>query len=378
MAGIYIHIPYCRQKCHYCNFFSVASGKQLPETMDAICEEALLQKNYLKGLPIDTLYFGGGTPSLINSSHLNKILETLTSSYSIAPGAEITLEANPDDITQKKLDEWKAMGINRLSIGVQSFRDEDLKYLNRVHNSNKALECIQQAQTTGFHNLTIDLIYGIPTLTTEAWMGNLEITRGLEIPHISAYALTVEPRTALEVMIRKGKYAPVDEAQSVSHFKLLVQFMQDNGFLHYEISNFCLPGSFARHNTAYWQGEPYLGLGPSAHSFSGNSRQWNVSGISEYIHSISERTFPIDSEQLTKVQLYNEYVMTGLRTMWGCNAHEIRQRFGEVFYTQFTGRIRKFIDSGLVTESDQDYKLTLSGKLFADGLASDLFITDGH
>jgi oxygen-independent coproporphyrinogen-3 oxidase len=375
MAGIYIHIPYCRQKCHYCNFFSVATSKHLPEVMDSICSEAILQQQYLKGKSVNSVYFGGGTPSLINPLLLAKIMDTLTSVYSINSGAEITLEANPDDISLKVLNEWKQMGINRLSMGIQSFRDEDLTYLNRVHNGSRAVESIEMALQAGFHNLTIDLIYGIPTLTDEAWQLNLDTALKLGIPHISAYSLTVEPRTALDVMIRKGKYAPVDEAQSIRHFEMLMSFMEKHGFLHYEISNFCLPDNFAKHNTAYWQGEPYLGFGPSAHSFNGNSRQWNVSGIVEYIKSISEKSFPFDSEQLSNEQQYNEYVMTGLRTMWGCNSDVINRQFGETCHSEFINRIRKFMESGMVAETDSVYTLTLSGKLMADGIASDLFIT---
>lgn len=373
MAGIYIHIPYCRQKCHYCNFFSVASSKLLPEVLDSICQEAIKQNHYLKGVPIDSVYFGGGTPSLINSSLLKRVMETLHAEFTINSGAEITLEANPDDISPIVLNDWKQMGINRLSIGIQSFRDEDLHYLNRVHNGIRAKECIDMALQAGFRNLTIDLIYGIPTLTDHAWETNIETALKAGIQHISAYSLTVEPRTALDVMIRKGKYAPVDEAQSIRHFEILMKMMEGNGFLHYEISNFCLPGYFAKHNTAYWQREPYLGLGPSAHSFNGNSRQWNVSGIAEYIKSISENSFPFESEQLSNEQLYNEYVMTGLRTMWGCNSEVINRQFGETCHSEFINRIQKFIESDLVIESNHIYKLTLSGKLMADGIAADLF-----
>lgn len=375
MAGIYIHIPYCRQKCHYCNFFSVASSKFLPEVMESICLEAIKQKHYLKGVLIDSVYFGGGTPSLINSSLLERVMETLHSEYTINSGAEITLEANPDDISPSGLNEWKQMGINRLSIGIQSFRDEDLHYLNRVHNGSKAKECIDMALDSGFRNLTIDLIYGIPTLTDHAWKTNIETALEAGIKHISAYSLTVEPRTALDVIIRKGKYAPVDEVQSIRHFEMLMKIMEENGFLHYEISNFCLPGNFAKHNTAYWQRGPYLGLGPSAHSFDGNSRQWNVSGIAEYIKSISENSFPFESERLSNEQLYNEYVMTGLRTMWGCNSEVINKQFGETCHSEFIDRIQKFIESDLVFESNHIFKLTLSGKLMADGIASDLFVT---
>ena len=343
--------------------------------MDSICSEAIIQKHYLKGSSVDSIYFGGGTPSLINPLLLAKIMETLKSVYSINSGAEITLEANPDDISPTVLEDWKQMGINRLSIGIQSFRDEDLKYLNRVHDGSKAAESIEMASQAGFQNLTIDLIYGIPSLTDEAWQLNLDTALKLGIPHISAYSLTVEPRTALDVMIRKGKYAPVDETQSIRHFEMLMSFMEKHGYLHYEISNFCLPDMFAKHNTAYWQREPYLGLGPSAHSFNGNSRQWNVSGNAEYVKSISEKNFPFDSEQLSNEQQYNEYVMTGLRTMWGCNSDEISRQFGETCHSEFINRIRKFMESGMVIETDGVYKLTLSGKLMADGIASDLFIT---
>lgn len=374
MAGIYIHIPYCRQKCHYCNFFSVASSKLLPDVLDSICQEAIKQKHYLKGVPIDSVYFGGGTPSLINSSLLKRVMETLHAEFTINSGAEITLEANPDDISPIVLNDWKQMGINRLSIGIQSFRDKDLHYLNRVHNGSRAKECIDMALESGFRNLTIDLIYGIPTLTDHAWKTNIETALKAGIQHISAYSLTVEPRTALDVMIRKGKYAPVDEVQSIRHFEMLMKMMEGIGFLHYEISNFCLPGYFAKHNTAYWQREPYLGLGPSAHSFNGNSRQWNVSGIAEYIKSISENSFPFESEQLSNEQLYNEYVMTGLRTMWGCNSEVINRQFGETCHSEFINRIQKFIESDLVIESNHIYMLTLSGKLMADGIAADLFV----
>ena len=374
MAGIYIHIPYCKQKCHYCNFFSVASKRFMPEVVEAICREAELQKHYLEDQTINTIYFGGGTPSLIGNDLLAKIFVTLKANYTISADTEITLEANPDDISAQTLEQWKNLGINRLSIGIQSFRDDDLHYLNRVHNAQKAIECIELAKSVGFHDLTLDLIYGIPVLSDEAWFANIETALKLEIPHISTYALTVEPYTALDVLIRKGKYAPVDEAQAARQFELLMEHMAEHGYLHYEISNFCKPGHFARHNTAYWQGEPYLGLGPSAHSFNGASRQWNVSGIKEYLDAIETQNFPFESETLSMDHRYNEYVMTGLRTMWGCSTVEIRQKFGESYQNLFTAGIQKYIQNGMVAQHDDTYQLTNDGQLMADGITSDLFV----
>ena len=346
----------------------------MPEVMGAICREAELQKHYLEDRALNTIYFGGGTPSLIGNHLLAKIFDALKANYTISPDAEITLEANPDDISIETLEQWKKLGINRLSIGIQSFRDEDLHYLNRVHNAHKAKECIELAKSVGFHDLTVDLIYGIPVLSDEVWLENIETALKFEIPHISTYALTVEPHTALDVLIRKGKYAPVDEVQAARQFELLMQRMAERRYLHYEISNFCKPGHFARHNTAYWQGEPYLGLGPSAHSFNGASRQWNVSGIKEYLDAVEEQNFPFESEILSLDQKYNEYVMTGLRTMWGCNAIEIGQKFGGSYRNLFVTGIQKHILNGLVTQNDKTYQLTNNGMLMADGIASDLFV----
>ncbi len=345
----------------------------MPEVIESICHEAELQKHYLQDKTIETIYFGGGTPSLIGKDLLSKIMDALRAHYTIAQDAEITLEANPDDISSQALEQWKKLGINRLSIGIQSFRDDDLRYLNRVHNASKAFECIELAKAAGFHDLTIDLIYGIPVLTDEAWLNNIDTALKFGIPHLSAYALTVEPKTALDLLIRKGKYAPVDEVQAARQFELLMQRLTERGYLHYEISNFCKPEHFARHNTAYWKGEPYLGLGPSAHSFNGNSRQWNVSGIAEYLKSIEAKNFPLELESLTLDQQYNEYVMTGLRTMWGCNAHEIKQKFGISYLNNFVSGIQKFILNGLVINNNNIYLLTNSGKLMADGIAADLF-----
>lgn len=376
MAGIYIHIPYCRQKCHYCNFFSVASRSSMPAMVEAICHETELQQAYLAGQSVETIYFGGGTPSMLTPDMIAKLMDTIHAHFSVASDAEITLEANPDDISPESLNIWMGKGFNRLSIGIQSFRDEDLRYLNRVHSAEKALQCLYQARKAGFSNLTLDLIFGIPTLDDKAWLSNIKIAADLKIPHISAYALTVEPKTALDVMIRKGKAAPVDETQSARQFELMMSAMQEHGYLHYEISNYCLPGKFARHNTAYWQGKSYLGLGPSAHSYNGKTRQWNVSGIKEYLDSIGNGRIPAELEILTPEQQYDEYVMTGLRTMWGCKPAEITQRFGARFSDYFSGNAAAWISRGCILVSGGAFTLTPKGKLLADGIASDLFYPD--
>ncbi len=349
----------------------------MPEVASAIAREAALQKRYLDGAMINSVYFGGGTPSLFNQSYLSGIIDAISANFVLSGDAEITLEANPDDVNNTNLNAWKNLGINRLSMGVQSFRDEDLRYLNRIHTGSKALECIDLAQDNGFENLTIDLIYGFPVLSDEAWLDNLQKVIGRNIPHLSAYALTVEPRTALDVMIRKGKIAPVEEGQAVRHFELLIEAMINAGYLHYEISNFCKPDRYARHNTAYWKGEPYLGLGPSAHSFNGGSRQWNMSGIGEYLQAIESEKIPHDIEILEISQQYNEYVMTGLRTMWGCLESEIALRFGKDYLNHFRKSIAKYMASGHILKDHEVYILTNKGKLMADGIAADLFADDG-
>lgn len=344
--------------------------------VDAICHEMELQRNYTGSQTIETIYFGGGTPSMLETAHLDRLMGSLHKNFSVAGDAEITLEANPDDITVDRLNQWKALGINRLSIGIQSFRDQDLEYLNRVHNAENALKCLRLAKETGFDNLTLDLIFGIPGLSDESWAFNINTALDLNIPHISAYSLTVEPRTALDVMIRKGKAAPVDELQSARQFEILMQMMKKRGYLHYEISNYCLPGHYARHNTSYWKRETYLGLGPSAHSYNGQNRQWNVSGIREYLDAIAKNTLPAESEILTPIQQYNEYVMTGLRTMWGCNTHEILEKSGTRFSDYFAASAIPWIEKGYLLKRGEVYTLTPKGKLLADGIASDMFFLE--
>ena len=374
MAGIYIHIPFCKQKCHYCNFFSVASVKWRDEFIRALCKEMEIRKDYLAGEKVKTVYFGGGTPSLLDIEHLTLSIEQLALHFDIEHGVEITLEANPDDINETSLKEWKKAGINRLSIGVQSFFDDDLHYLNRVHDASQALRALELAREAGFDNLTIDLIYGIPTLSDEKWAKNLEIFFSLGIPHLSAYALTVEQKTPLAFLIEKGKYAPVDENLSVGHFKMLLEQARAHDFIHYEISNFAKEGFYSKHNSLYWLGGHYLGLGPSAHSYNGYSRQWNVSNISQYIKLDDFQSSVEEKEVLTIDQRYNEYVMTSLRTAWGCDTVHIRNVFGEKYERHFLENSQRFIGMNHLSREGTKYFLTEEGKLFADGIAAGMFV----
>jgi oxygen-independent coproporphyrinogen III oxidase len=374
MAGIYIHIPFCKQKCHYCNFFSVATTRWKGPFIEALVKEIEMRKNYLEGETVNTIYLGGGTPSILHISHFSFLISQLKSHFVIDPQAEITLEANPDDITENNARAWKDAGINRLSIGVQSFFDDDLLYLNRVHNSAQVFAAIEDVKKAGFDNLTIDLIYGIPTLTDEKWRKNLEYFFSFDIPHLSAYSLTVEEKTPLAHLIRKGKYAPVDEQQSIGHFKILLEETKKNDFIHYEISNFAREGYYSRHNSLYWLGGNYLGLGPSAHSFNGNSRQWNVSNITKYIQLDDFHTTVEEKEILTKEQKYNEYVMTSLRTVWGCDIVHILNVFGKEFESHFIRNADLYLEKKQLYCEASRYFLTDEGKLFADGIASSLFI----
>ena len=374
MNGIYIHIPFCRHKCNYCNFFSIASIKYKSDFIKVLLKEIELQKNYLPNKKINTIYFGGGTPSMLSVDEINLILNKINQLFSIEKDAEITLEANPDDLIDRKIIELKNSAINRVSVGIQSFNDDDLHYLNRKHNSEQAKNSISQLKEFGFENISIDLIYGIPTLTEKKWEQNLEKFFALEIPHLSAYSLTVEKNTILDNLIRKGKAKNISENLSIEHFKYLLNRMDVNGFVHYEISNFSKPGCQSKHNSIYWSGGKYLGLGPSAHSFNGNARQWNVSNISKYIQSINNGIIPAEIEILNTNQKYNEYIMTSLRTIWGCSENVIKEQFGEKYLGYFLKTSKKHLQNRTLIVEDENYVLSQKGKLFADGIASDLFI----
>ncbi len=374
MSGIYIHIPFCMQKCHYCNFYAIASTKYREPFVDALISEIKLRHGYLTDSKINTIYFGGGTPSMLTTDEINKILQEITFHFQLSSNVEITLEANPDDLTDEKLAALKNhTPINRLSMGVQSFFSDDLEYLNRVHDGSQARQSIELALKHGFSNMTIDLIYGIPTLTDEKWLENLSIFFDYGLPHLSSYSLTIEPKTALDVLIGKKKMMGIDEKQSIRHFEMLLQQSERNDLIHYEISNFAKAGYYSKHNSIYWLGGHYVGFGPSAHSFNGISRQWNVSNMKQYIEADVAEKIVAEKEVLTTTQCYNEYVMTSLRTNWGCDIEHINNVFGETYSKFFEDHIATFVAQQKVYKKANSYCLTRQGKLFADGIASDLF-----
>ena len=341
--------------------------------LGALLKETELQKDYLRNERVETIYFGGGTPSLLTIEDLNLQLEKLNQVFTISTDAEITLEANPDDVDEDKLTGWKKIGINRLSIGVQSFFEEDLLWMNRAHHAQQAIDNLQSASKQ-FANITIDLIYGHPLLTNEKWRQNVEQVISLNIPHISCYALTVEPKTPLQKLILEKKKENIQQEKQAEHFLLLMQWLQDAGYEHYEISNFSKPGFHSRHNTSYWQAKNYLGLGPSAHSFDGKSRQWNISNNNIYIESVSKNEIPFEKEILTPVQQLNEYIMTSLRTKEGLNLERVRSSAFRVQSKDLEIRSQKFINEGKMFLRENKLILTKEGKLFADGIAADLFI----
>lgn len=374
MAGIYIHIPFCKQKCHYCNFYSTVSLKYRDQFVDALYREVSSRKNYLETEEVNTIYFGGGTPSMLETQEICQIIDNLKESFNVSNNVEITLEANPDDLSVDQIKSIKNnTPINRLSIGIQSFFDDDLIYLNRVHNSKQSKQCIENSIAAGFDNITIDLIYGIPTLTQEKWKENLKIFFDYNIPHLSSYSLTVERKTALDVLIKKKKIENINESQSIEHFKTLVYETEKRGFIHYEISNFAREGYYSKHNSIYWLGGHYLGLGPSAHSYDGKSRQWNVMNIKKYCEETNVANIIDETEDLNKDQMYNEYILTSLRTSWGCDIEHISNVFGPLYTNHFTASIDQFINEKKVIRIKNSYKLTNEGKLFADGIASSLF-----
>jgi len=373
MAGIYIHIPFCKKKCHYCNFYSLASNRYFDEIIDAIALEIPQRKNLIGNNLIESIYFGGGTPSLMGARHLQKIMTAIYQNFTISENAEITLEANPDDLSIEKLKAFKENKINRLSIGIQTFNDHELKYLNRTHDAKKAIESIEMARESGFNNLTVDLIYGLPDSTSESWSRNLQLIRNLDIPHLSCYALTVEPNTAFEYFIRKGQLKPPEEELFLNQFEQLIDFTAANGYEHYEISNFCRSGLYARHNTAYWFGAPYLGLGPSAHSFDGNSRFWNIAHLKKYMDGIAQNMPVFEQESLTQKHRYNEFVMTRLRTFWGIGFADLQKDFGEELSGYFFDRLKKYKDSEVLEISATHVRLSRKGIFISDNIISDFF-----
>ena len=376
MPGVYLHIPFCKQACHYCNFHFSTSLKLKEELCNALVREAELTAAFLDGAELTSIYFGGGTPSLLSAVELQSLIDAIARWHPVRGDAEVTLEANPDDLTADYLSALSDTAVNRLSIGVQSFTDAELKFMNRAHTAGEASRCLELALAAGFTNLTVDLIYGSPVSSGADWAEAIARVVGLGIPHISAYALTVEPRTALAHFVNHGMCAPVDEAVAASRMEYLMEQMECHGYEHYEISNFALPGHRAVHNSSYWAGEPYLGLGPSAHSFDGHlTRHWNTANNPGYIRAIVEGRLPCEQETLQLRDRYNEYVMTGLRTSRGCSVQQIAL-LGRDFEQVFLEGIRGWVDQGLARFDSGSVCLTRSGRLLADRIASDLFVTD--
>ena len=374
MASIYIHIPYCKQQCNYCNFHFRIAQNDKEEMLKSIKKEIKLRQLYLNGASIKSIYFGGGTPSILNKEEIKSLIHTLYNNFRIDPDAEITLECNPDDLDTKKLLELKEIGINRLSIGIQSFDDADLKFMNRSHNAKEALSCIQFAKELGFENITIDLIYGLPNQSNENWKKNLAQMLTLDIQHFSAYSLTVEPKTKLKHLIDKKLVTTLDDKITVEHFNTLVEIASENNFVHYEISNFGKEGFFSIHNSAYWKNRHYLGVGPSAHSFNGSSRQWNIASNKQYIEKVNKNGSYFEVEQLSSTQRFNEYIFTALRTIWGIDLDYINNQFDQEALNYFKKQIINWENKGKIKKEGNTYTLTKGGKLYADAIASDLFI----
>lgn len=379
MAGVYIHIPFCKQACYYCDFHFSTSLKKKDELISCLIKEIELRKDELNGETIETIYFGGGTPSMLSQSEIDQIIEAVYKHHVVIQNPEITLEANPDDLSDEKIIELSASNVNRLSIGVQSFFERDLKLMNRAHNAEEAKRSLSVA-TRHFDNISLDLIYGIPGLTDEQWRGNIQTALSFGVPHISSYALTVEPKTALESFIKKGIINPVDDEQAQRQFHILIEELEKADFVHYELSNFGKEGFFSKNNSAYWQGKSYLGIGPSAHSFDGQQRSWNIRNNSKYIQAIQEDQLPIEREILSKTDRYNEYIMTGLRTIWGVDLEKIKSDFGQKYYEYLMLQSEKhrkeellYIELARREGGSAKLKTTKKGKFLSDGISSDLF-----
>tara|TARA_B110000003_G_scaffold259500_1_gene279559 strand:- start:5128 stop:6261 length:1134 start_codon:yes stop_codon:yes gene_type:complete len=372
LSGIYIHIPFCKQACFYCDFHFSTSLKKKDELIESLILEIKLRKNELKNDVIETIYFGGGTPSMLSQTEIDSIIDAVYKYHKVIINPEVTLEANPDDLTKKKIKELAKSRINRLSIGIQSFFEQDLKLMNRAHSAQEAKKCLSEARRY-FQNISVDLIYGIPGVSNKQWKKNIEIVMSFDIPHISCYALTVEPNTALESFIKKGIIEDVNDQQAQEQFYILIDELSKHNFIHYELSNFAKEGAFSKNNSSYWQGKSYLGIGPSAHSFDGEERSWNIKNNSKYNNAIQQYQLPIQRELLSITDKYNEYVMTSLRTIWGVSLEKINQEFGEQYYNYILMQSEKYRAEDLLYIEDEKLKTTLKGKFLSDGISADLF-----
>ena len=374
MAGLYIHIPYCKQACHYCDFHFSTNISQKSQLVSAICQEIKLQKNYLENEPLETLYFGGGTPSLLDMSEFESIFKAIHDHFSFQPEMEITIEGNPDDLDKEKIFSLKALGVNRLSIGVQSFDDTILKFLNRSHNSSQSKECVKAAQEAGFNNISLDLIYAIPGRTSKLLVEDLNQFVLLNPQHISAYSLTVEEKTAFGKWQALKKFFATSDEENALQFEIVMDALQQGGFDQYEISNYAKPGFISRHNSNYWKQIKYLGLGPSAHSFSGSSRQANVSNNHTYVKSIASGIIPTLQEILSREDHINEYLMTSIRTSWGCDLNFLLTQYQYDLATHQEVYIRESLAAGLLHIAGEKIILSRKGKMLADKISSDLFL----
>lgn len=372
MAGLYIHIPFCTKRCLYCDFFSNTEMKYKEPYLSAVIRELELRKDYLEGEPVETIYFGGGTPSQLQAADFSRIFEAIHRLFDVSPCAEITLEANPDDMTPGNVAGLQTLPFNRVSMGVQSFKEEDLRFLNRRHNREQALLAVDLCKKNGLENISVDLIYGLPGQTLEEWKQNLDTVIRLDIPHISAYHLIYEEGTALYKLKEAGKIIPVDEDLSVALFTSLIDQLTANGYLHYEISNFARPGMLSRHNSSYWIGKKYLGIGPSAHSYNGQNRQWNISSLPGYLQAIDKGVPDIEIENLDINTRYNDFIITGLRTMWGIKFNEIQQQFGKDKLIYCQKQAAPYLKQGLLIEKDDTLTLSRNGIFISDSIMSDL------
>ena len=373
MHGIYIHIPFCKKKCFYCDFYTSLSLDYKEKYLSALNKEIALRMDYLSNNEINTVYFGGGTPSVLNAKEINEIFDTLSKYYIISKGAEITLEANPDDLTEKYLKDLRKTPVNRLSIGIQSFFDDDLRLMNRRHSSGEAIRAVKFAQGFGFDNISGDLIYGLPNMTGEKWKENLKIFFNLKIPHLSAYHLTYEPNTVFSKYLKNGKIKSVGEGSSNNFFDILIGESENHDFRHYEISNFAKSGYFSQHNSSYWQQKEYLGLGASAHSYNKNSRQWNVSNLKKYIDRVGEGQPYFEKEILSQADKYNDYVITSIRTIWGIDTVLVKNIFGEKYYNFLIKNSQKFISSNHIKIVGNTLLLTKKGMFISDMISEAIF-----
>jgi len=372
MAGLYLHIPFCKKACHYCDFHFSTSLKHKTAFLEALEKEISLRVNELNTEKVETIYFGGGTPSILGVNEIIELLQVIRTTYNVVSNPEITLEANPDDLSEEKIKAFATAGVNRLSIGVQSFGDKELQMMNRAHSSKEVLNSLKFA-TRYFKNITIDLMYGIPGLSNEEWRKNIQLALSFGVQHVSSYALTVEPGTALFSFIENKKYPALDENVAAAHFDILVSELTKAGFDHYEISNFGKPNFYSKHNTAYWQGISYLGFGPSAHTYYKTTRSWNVANNAKYIATINKGELPLEQEILSLKDCYNEYVMTGLRTIWGVSLEKVEIDFGLKTRMFLENQIQTFLEKNLLELTGDYIKTTQKGKFLADGIAAELF-----